>query len=61
MKGKVLSTLCAAATAAAAVQAAAKNEPQHVRPQICYEDGCETFAGPARGYAPGGWTTFKPE
>ena len=61
MNGKVFSALCAAAAAAAAVQAAAKNGQQHIRPQICYEDGCETFAGPARGYAPGGWTTFKPE
>ena len=31
------------------------------KPDISYEDGCETFAGPARGYAPGGWTVFKPE
>jgi len=28
---------------------------------VSYEDGAETFTGPARGYAPGGWTVFKPE
>ena len=32
-----------------------------VRQDIPYEDGLETFHGPARGYAPGGWTVFRPE
>lgn len=31
------------------------------KPDISYEDGKETFTGPARGYAPGGWNVFKPE
>ena len=39
-------------------QAAAKD---YFKPDISYEDGTNTFTGPARGYAPGGWTTFKPE
>jgi hypothetical protein len=40
---------------------AAPNPKDFFKPDIQYVDGAETFAGPARGYAAGGWTTFKPE
>ena len=40
---------------------AAPNPKDYFKPDIQYVDGAETFAGPARGYAAGGWTTFKPE
>ena len=33
----------------------------YFKPDIQYADGAETFAGLARGYAAGGWTTFRPE
>lgn len=34
----------------------------YFRPEIAYEDGLETITeNPARGLAPGGWVTFKPE
>ena len=32
----------------------------HARPDIKYVDGTDTFDGPARGYAPGGWKVFEP-
>ncbi len=61
-------TSCVAALAFAAQSflccsqaGAAQVQNDYFRPGISYEDGCETFAGPARGYAPGGWTAFKPE
>ena len=33
----------------------------HFRPSVTYVDGVETFEGPARGIAAGGWTLFDPE
>jgi len=33
----------------------------YAKPAVKYVDGTETFAGPARGYAPGGWKVFQPE
>ena len=33
----------------------------YFKPDVSYADGVETFAGPARGYAAGGWTMFRPE
>ncbi len=47
------------AFALAALSAAAGGD--HFRPDIDYNDGAETFTGPARGWAEGGWTTFRPE
>ncbi len=46
----------------AAVPAFAGLDPEaFFRPDVAYIDGGETFAGPARGYANGGWTTFNPD
>jgi len=50
----VLLTACAAF-------AGAPGPKDYFKPEISYSDGAETFAGPARGYAAGGWTVFKPE
>ncbi len=49
--------------AAAALALAAAGAPRagHVRPDISYRDGAETFDNPARGVAGGGWVTFSPE
>ena len=33
----------------------------HFKPSISYADGAETFDGPARGIAAGGWKVFQPE
>ena len=40
---------------------AAPNPKDYFKPDIQYVDGTNTFTGPARGYAAGGWTVFKPE
>ena len=40
---------------------AAPNPKDYFKPDIQYVDGTNTFNGPARGYAAGGWTVFKPE
>ena len=41
---------------------AANLDPKdYFKPDISYRDGTETFAGPARGSAAGGWMVFKPE
>lgn len=52
-----------AALAALCLQAAsaAPQKNDFLRPSISFSDGAETFAGPARGNAGGGWVTFKPE
>ena len=58
----VLSAAACAAQLGCQFQAdAAQNPKDYFRPQISYVDGTNTFTGPARGYAPGGWTVFKPE
>ena len=54
-----LSALAVSALAAGAQGAI--DAKDYFKPDIQYVDGAETFAGPARGYAAGGWTTFKPE
>ena len=51
----------AVALSAAAAAAAPSGNGGYFKPDISYKDGAETFAGPARGYAPGGWTVFSPE
>ena len=57
MKKAMLVTAVAAAMVGAA---AARPDPKdYFKPDISYRDGTETFAGPARGYATGGWTVFK--
>lgn len=43
---------------AAALSLAASGQ---ARPGIKYVDGTDTFTGPARGYAPGGWKVFSPK
>ena len=50
----VLLTACATLTGA-------PDPKDYFKPEISYSDGAETFAGPARGWAAGGWTVFKPE
>ena len=40
---------------------AAQNPKDYFKPDISYVDGTNTFTGPARGCAAGGWTVFKPE
>ena len=60
-KGEVTGTMCAAVFALAAGAQGAIDAKDYFKPDIQYVDGAETFAGPARGYAAGGWTTFKPE
>ena len=53
---------CATAAAIAAIATfAAGTDGEFVRPVISYADSAESFAGPARGYAPGGWIVFSPE
>lgn len=51
----------AAAFAAADASGAAAGRDAFFRPDIGFEDGAETFPGPARGCAGGGWVVFKPE
>ena len=51
---------CAAAMAAISTCTAGADD-ESVRPDIPYVDSAESFAGPARGYAPGGWKVFLPE
>ena len=60
-KSNMARVLCAAAAALAAGAQGAIDAKDYFRPDIQYADGAETFAGPARGYAAGGWTTFRPE
>ena len=50
-----------AAVASANRTFGALDPKDYFKPDISYRDGTETFEGPARGYATGGWTTFKPE
>ena len=57
----VMVVLCAAVFALAMGAWGAIDARDYFKPDIQYADGAETFAGPARGYAAGGWTTFKPE
>ena len=54
-----LSALAVSALAAGAQGAI--DAKDYFKPDIQYVDGTNTFNGPARGYAAGGWTTFKPE
>ncbi|MBR1921346.1 MAG: DUF4874 domain-containing protein [Kiritimatiellae bacterium] len=54
-------SLCAAALAFAGAAHGAASPKDYFRPDVSYEDGAETFAGPARGAATGGWVVFKPE
>jgi len=71
MKTSNLKRAAAAVAAAAAVCAfqfgcqpqadAAQNPRDYFKPDIQYVDGTNTFTGPARGYAPGGWTVFMQE
>lgn len=45
-----------------ALSVCAAEETANVRQAISYLDGCESLTeNPARGPAPGGWVTFKPE
>ena len=60
-KSNMARVLCAAVFALAAGAQGAIDAKDYFKPDIQYVDGAETFAGPARGYAAGGWTTFKPE
>ena len=53
--------VCAAQLGCQSQADAAQNPKDYFRPDIPYVDGTNTFTGPARGYAPGGWTVFKPE
>ena len=57
----VAAAFCAAQFGCQSQADAAPNPKDYFKPDIQYVDGAETFAGPARGYAAGGWTTFKPE
>ena len=43
------------AAAALALAADGASRADHVRPDIAYRDGAETFDNPARGVAGGGW------
>lgn len=44
------------------LRAGSEQDPvEFFHPEIRYVDGTNTFSGPARGYAPGGWTVFKQE
>ena len=58
-KTMVISAVVAATTLGAV--AGGLDPKDYFKPDISYRDGTETFEGPARGYATGGWTTFKPE
>lgn len=60
-KSNMARVLCAAVFALAMGAWGAIDARDYFKPDIQYADGAETFAGPARGYAAGGWTTFKPE
>ena len=53
--------VCAMQQGCGTVADAAPNPDGYFKPDIRYVDGTDTFPGPARGYAPGGWTVFKPE
>ena len=46
---------------AAVLGCGAVNSEDCEKPDVSYVDGAETFSNPARGYAAGGWTVFKPE
>ena len=59
--GVVLIACVASGAAVIGSPARSRAASGHVRPDIKYVDGADTFAGPARGYAPGGWKVFKPE
>ena len=59
MRRKAL--LIAAVFVAAGVLNGEQSHVGDFRPDIKYVDGTDTFSGPARGYAAGGWTIFKPE
>lgn len=57
----VAAAFCAAQFGCQSQADAAPNPKDYFKPDIQYVDGTETFNGPARGYAAGGWTVFKPE
>ena len=57
----VAAAFCAAQFGCQSQADAAPNPKDYFKPDIQYVDGTNTFNGPARGYAAGGWTTFKPE
>ena len=50
-----------AVVASANLTFGALDPKDYFKPDVSYRDGTETFEGPARGYATGGWMTFKPE
>ena len=54
-------SVCAAQFGCQSQTDAAQNPKDYFKPDIPYVDGTNTFTGPARGYAPGGWTVFMPE
>ena len=57
----LLSVACASQVGCQSQADAAPNPKDYFKPDIQYVDGTDTFTGPARGYAAGGWTVFKPE
>ena len=57
----VAAAFCAAQFGCQSQADAAPNPKDYFKPDIQYVDGTNTFNGPARGYAAGGWTVFKPE
>ena len=57
----VAAAVCAVQFGCQSQADAAPNPKDYFKPDIQYADGTNTFTGPARGYAAGGWTVFKPE